>query len=140
MTAVTIKGVEYDLEGTFANPELNALMFLKAHEGLTLRELYDGFQLIGKAEEAAQVRRDAGDPDAPTSLEVMFDLLSDEVQLNAFRGFVWLLKTNQGERAADGRFLTIEAANKGVGLNDILFPEEPADAVDPTEGDSAPPS
>lgn len=143
MTAMRVKGVEYDMDSTFSAPELNALMFLKQHEGLSLRDVYDGFQTMAKRYTDAKVAKDAGE-DAPSDVEIIFDLLSDTDQLNTFRGLVWLLKTGAGERDQVGRYLTVEDANAGISFGDIEFPDdepEPeADVPHPTEGVETPQS
>lgn len=132
MTAgmMTIKGVEYDLAGVFGNPELNHLQFLKRHEGLSLKSVWNVFDKLSKQETPAEGEA----PDENAQMVQILDMLSDEENLDGFRALIWLLRTSAGERTAD-RYMTVDEANTGVGLADIGFPQEevPAEA-DPTVG------
>jgi hypothetical protein len=161
-TVIKVSGVEYDMGDAFSKPELNALMFLKQHENLSLADVYQGFQTLAKTLNAAAAKREAypaalaaweaapgesGEPvEPPTQVDTIMEMLSNIELLNTFRGLVWLLKTSGGSRAADGRYLTVEAANVGVSFDDIEFPEDeeepPAnDVPDPSQaGEVAPPS
>lgn len=132
-TNLVIGGRAYDMERATVGADLNLLIYAKRQLGVTMRSITDGLD-----------RLNAG--------ESIIDLLSDDQGLESLRSLIWLCRTQEGERGDDGRYLTIEDANKGIGFLDLDFVdtdvvEEPAGPDEPhsegarptqaTDGESA---
>lgn len=109
-TGLIIQGKAYDMEHATVGADLNLLIYMKRKLGITMRSILDGLERLNAGED-------------------VIDLLSDDEGLESLRGLIWLCKTDDGDRADDGSYLSVEDANKGIGFLDLGFdngePDEP---------------
>lgn len=127
-TDLRIKDQLYDLESTFANAQLNVLVYMTKRIGVTMKSIVGGLQEMDRSIDAA---KNAGGDGQDATAAAMMEILSTEAGLDAFRGLVWLARTHAGERTPEGKFFTLDEANEGVGFSDFDFVND--GAVDPTE-------
>jgi hypothetical protein len=117
-TSLRIRGIEYDLEEAFSNTPLNILVYMTKRVGVTMKAIVGGLQAMNE-----HMGEDGNE------LAALMEVFSDEESLDTFRGLIWLVKTQAGERADGNQFLTLDQAADGIGFRDLEFVNEPG----PTE-------
>lgn len=132
-TDLQIKGTRYDLEEALGNPRLNILSHMNKKIPVTIAQIRTLIGSLNDRYRAAEEARKRGDENAPSDLDVLFEIYSDDAVVEAWRGLLWLARTTAGERGKGGAFLTLDEAADDIGYQDIVWVNDGEDDAEPVE-------